>query len=288
MSAMNFLDVNGNRIAYRDEGNGEVLLLVHGVTGSSATWRELIGRLAGDFRVIAPDLLGHGASDKPDSDYSLSGLAVWLRDFLDALGVARATVIGQSLGGAIAMQFAYQHRTRCERLILIDSGGLEAELTLPLRMLSAPGAELLLPVIAPHPVREVGNRIGSLFAAAGLNSPTGAELWTTISSMSDGATRSSSLRTLRSVTDHRGQAVGAQTRPPLAAQLPVQLIWGERDWVVPVQHGYAAHEALPGSRLSVLAGVGHFPHVDSPAAVADIVRDFVATTPRRSALITRC
>jgi pimeloyl-ACP methyl ester carboxylesterase len=288
VSAMNFIEVNGNRIAYRDEGDGETLLLVHGVTGSSATWRELIGRLAGDFRVIAPDLLGHGESDKPESDYSLGGLAGWLRDFMDALGIARATLVGQSLGGAIAAQFAYEHRTSCERLILIDSGGLEPELSWPLRMLSVPGAELLLPVVTPHPVREVGNRIRSLCAAAGLSSPTGAQLWTTFASMSDDATRASSLRTLRSVADYRGQAINALTRPYLAAQLPVQLIWGERDRVVPVQHGYAVHEAMPGSRLTVLADVGHFPHVEAPAAVDGIIRDFVATTERRSTLITRC
>ena len=288
MAELNYIDVNGDRIAYRDQGDGETLLLVHGVTGNSATWRELLPRLAGDFRVITPDLLGHGESDKPHSDYSLGGLASWLRDFMDAMQISRATVVGQSLGGAIAMQFAYQHRSRCERLVLIDSGGLEPELSWPLRMLSAPGAELLLPVVAPQPVLDVGNRIRSLINAAGVHSPAGAEFWNTYSSMADGATRSASLRTLRSVVDYRGQAVGAMNRPHLAAQLPIQLIWGERDWVVPVSHGHAAHAAMPGSRLTVLAGAGHFPHVESPDVVDGIIRDFVATTERRSALITRC
>ena len=110
MTEMRYLEVNGDRIAYRDEGQGETLLLVHGMAGSSATWRELIPRLARNYRVVAPDLLGHGASDKPRGDYSLGAFAVWLRDFIDELGIARATVIGQSLGGGIAMQFAYQHR----------------------------------------------------------------------------------------------------------------------------------------------------------------------------------
>ena len=193
MAELNYIDVNGDRIAYRDQGDGETLLLVHGVTGNSATWRELLPRLAADFRVIAPDLLGHGESDKPHSDYSLGGLASWLRDFMDAMQISRATVVGQSLGGAIAMQFAYQHRSRCERLVLIDSGGLEPELSWPLRMLSAPGAELLLPVVAPQPVLDVGNRIRSLINAAGVHSPAGAEFWNTYSSMADGATRSASL-----------------------------------------------------------------------------------------------
>jgi pimeloyl-ACP methyl ester carboxylesterase len=284
---MRYLELNGDRIAYRDEGDGETLLLVHGMAGSSATWRELIPRLASQFRVVAPDLLGHGESDKPRSDYSLGGYAIWLRGFMDAMGIARATVIGQSLGAGIAMQFAYQHRQRCERLVLIDGSGLESELNWALRMLSSPGAELILPVVAPAPVLDIGNRIRCLMASAGARS-LGDELWTTYSALADRATRQAFLRTLRSVADYRGQAVAALQQPHLAAQLPIQLIWGERDWVVPVSHGYAVHKALPGSRLTVLAEVGHFPHVESPDAVADVVGDFIATTERRSARITRC
>lgn len=285
---MNYVEVNGDRIAYLDGGSGETLLLIHGMGGSSATWRAVLPDLARDCRVVAPDLLGHGESDKPRSDYSLGGFAIWLRDFMDAVGIPRATMIGQSLGGAIAMQFAYQHRRRCERLILIGSGGLEPELNLTLRMLSAPGAELLLPVVAPKPVLEIGNRIRDKLVSAGMYSAGGAELWNTYSSLGDGRTRQAFLRTLRSVADYRGQAVEAMQQPHVAAQLPVLLIWGERDWVVPVSHGYAAHEAMPGSRLTVLADVGHFPHVESPETVTGIIREFLATTERRSALITRC
>ena len=259
MNEMRHVVVNGNRIAYRDEGEGEILLLVHGVAGNSATWRDVIAELAQDFHVIAPDLLGHGQSDKPRSDYSLGGYAVWLRDFLDALGIPRATVIGQSLGGGIALQLAYQHRQRCERLVLISSSGLEPELSWPLRALSAPGAELVLPVVAPQPVLDAGNRIRALMASAGVRHSGGDELWDLLSSLSDGATRHAFLRTLRSVVDYRDQTVTAMNRLDLAAQLPVQLIWGERDRVMPIAHGYAAHKALPGSRLAVLAGVGHFP-----------------------------
>ena len=288
MNEMRHVVVNGNRIAYRDEGEGEILLLVHGVAGNSATWRDVIAELAQDFHVIAPDLLGHGQSDKPRSDYSLGGYAVWLRDFLDALGIPRATVIGQSLGGGIALQLAYQHRQRCERLVLISSSGLEPELSWPLRALSAPGAELVLPVVAPQPVLDAGNRIRALMASAGVRHSGGDELWDLLSSLSDGATRHAFLRTLRSVVDYRDQTVTAMNRLDLAAQLPVQLIWGERDRVMPIAHGYAAHKALPGSRLTVLAGVGHFPHVESPGLVTGAIRDFVESTERRSVRMTRC
>src|ERR1700748_49055 len=146
---MKYLDLHGDRVAYRDAGAGEALLLIHGMAGSSATWRAVLPQLSKKYRVIAPDLLGHGESAKPRSDYSLGAFAVGLRDLLDELGVDSATVVGHSLGGGIAMQFLYQHPEYCRRLVLISSGGLGQDVGLILRLLSAPGAELVMPVIAP-------------------------------------------------------------------------------------------------------------------------------------------
>ncbi|MCV7225823.1 alpha/beta fold hydrolase [Mycolicibacterium komossense] len=288
MDDMRYLELHGERVAYQDAGDGEALLLIHGMAGSSATWRDVIPALAKNYRVIAPDLLGHGQSDKPRGDYSLGAFAASLRDLLDELGIARATVIGQSLGGGIAMQFAYQHRDRCERVVLIGSGGLGPDLSWTLRLLSAPGAELILPVIAPSQVLSAGNKIKSLLSSAGVQSARGAELWSAYSSLSDRDTRNAFLRTLRSVVDYRGQAVSALNKLHLTAQMPVMFIWGDKDKIIPVSHGYAAHEALPGSRLEILPGLGHFPHVESPTQVVALLEDFIATTERRSALITRC
>lgn len=124
MGELKYLELHGNRLAYQDEGQGDAILLLHGMAGSSQTWRSVIRPLSRKYRVIAPDLLGHGSSAKPRSDYSLGAFAVLLRDLLDELGVARATVVGHSLGGGVAMQFVYQHPDYCERLVLIGSGGL--------------------------------------------------------------------------------------------------------------------------------------------------------------------
>src|SRR6201995_1858197 len=110
MSELTYLELHGDRIAYRDAGAGHALLLIHGMAGSSATWRGIIPQLSQKDRVIAPALLGHGMSAKPRGDYSLGAFAVFLRDLLDELGVDRATVVGQSLGGGIGMKFAYQNR----------------------------------------------------------------------------------------------------------------------------------------------------------------------------------
>jgi pimeloyl-ACP methyl ester carboxylesterase len=278
MSELTYLELHGDRIAYQDTGQGAALLLIHGMAGSSATWDAVIPQLAKKYRVIAPDLLGHGESAKPRGDYSLGAFAAWLRDLLNELGVDRATVIGQSLGGGIAMQFAYQHRDYCERLVLIGSGGLGPDLSPMLRFLSAPGAEFVLPVVTPQPVLNLGNKLGSWLTSAGIQSPRASQMWQAYCSLSDAPTRQAFLRTLRSVVDHRGQAVSALNKLHLTADLPTLLIWGDHDRIIPVAHAYAAHDALAGSRLEVLEGVGHFPHVEVPTAVTDILEDFIAST----------
>jgi pimeloyl-ACP methyl ester carboxylesterase len=288
MSELTYLELHGDRIAYRDAGQGPALLLIHGMAGSSATWRAIVPQLSKNYRVIAPDLLGHGMSAKPRGDYSLGAFAVWLRDFLDELGVRRATVIGQSLGGGIAMQFAYQHRNYCERVVLIGSGGLGPDLSPVLRILSAPGAELILPVVAPQPVLNLGNKVASWLTSAGIQAPRAGQMWQAYCSLSDAQARQAFLRTLRSVVDHRGQAVSALNKLHLRADLPTLLIWGNRDRIIPVSHAYAAHDALTGSRLEVLDDVGHFPHVEAPTAVADILEDFIASTTRQPNLSVRC
>src|SRR5690349_4114087 len=161
MSELTYVELHGDRIAYRNVGRGPALLLIHGMAGSSATWQAILPQLSKKYRVIAPDLLGHGESAKPRGDYSLGAFAVWLRDLLDELEISRVTIVGQSLGGGVAMQFVYQHPDRCERLILISSGGLGPDVGWTLRMLSAPGAELILPLIAPRQVLSAGNKLRS-------------------------------------------------------------------------------------------------------------------------------
>ncbi|WP_313676085.1 alpha/beta fold hydrolase [Mycolicibacterium sp.] len=273
---MKFLDVHGERVAYVDEGSGEAILLLHGILGSSQTWRAVIGPLSRNYRVVAPDLLGHGNSTKPRSDYSLGALSVLVRDILDQLGIARATIVGHSLGGGIAMQFVYQHPEYVQRLVLIGSGGLGPDVGLLLRAASLPGAELVLPVIAARRVLAPGDRVFSWLRKAGVEAPRGEEMWRHYSSLSDGPTRQAFLRTLRSVVDHRGQAVSALSRLNSRTDFPVMAIWGEKDSMIPVQHAYAAKEVRPDVRLEVLPGVGHFPHAERPALVAELIDHFIS------------
>lgn len=274
MTDLKYLDLHGERVAYLDEGQGEVILLLHGMGGSSQTWRSVIGPLSRTHRVVAPDLLGHGHSTKPRSDYSLGAFSVLLRDLLDELGITRATIVGHSLGGGIAMQFIYQHPDYGQRLVLVGSGGLGPDVGLTLRLLSLPGAELILPAIAPQSVLAAGDRLWSWLRKTGIQSPRGEETWRAYSSLADAATRQAFLRTLRAVVDHRGQAVCALTRISTRTSLPIMAIWGEQDTIIPVKHAYAAQAARPDLRLEVLADVGHYPQVERPAEVAALIADF--------------
>jgi pimeloyl-ACP methyl ester carboxylesterase len=273
-----FIDIHGEQIAVRDEGQGEALLLIHGMAGSSHTWRAVMPQLSKKYRVIAPDLLGHGQSAKPRTDYSLGAFAVCLRDLLDELEVDSATVVGHSLGGGIAMQFLYQHPDYCRRLVLISSGGLGPDVGWILRLLAAPGAELVMPAIAPSPVLRAGNSVRSWLSSLGLRSPRGAEIWNAYSSFSDRQTRDAFLRTLRSVVDYRGQSVSALNRLQVRADLPTLAIWGEEDTIIPVDHAYSALRARPDCRVEVLPGVGHFAHVEAPTEVVDLIDEFIAST----------
>ncbi len=286
MTETKFIDIHGVRQAIIDEGEGdEVLLLIHGMAGSAHTWRAVLPQLAKKYRVVAPDLLGHGQSSKPRTDYSLGAFAVGLRDLLDELGIESATVVGHSLGGGVAMQFLYQHPDYCRRLVLIGSGGLGPDVGWILRLLAAPGAEFVMPVIAPSPILRAGNAVRSRLSSAGLRSPRGAEVWAAYSSFADGEARAAFLRTLRSVVDYRGQAVSALNRLNLREGLPVLAIWGEQDKIIPVDHAYSALQVRPDCRLEILPGVGHFVQVEAPTEVIDLIDEFISTTtpadPRR-------
>ena len=264
------MTLHGDRVAYRDEGTGEVLLLVHGMGGSSNTWSGVIPLLAKKYRVIAPDLLGHGESDKPRGDYSVGAFAVLLRDLLDALDIPRVTVIGHSLGGGIAMQFAHQHRQYCERIVLISSGGFGDDVGRVLRLLSLPGSELVLPVIASRPAILAGNAVRALMGSS--------DRFKARPSLSNRDNRQAFLRTLRSVVDFRGQAVCALNRLGFHGVLPALIISGDEDRVIPVEHARAAHRMLPDSRLHLLSGVHHHPPTERPETVARLIDDFIATT----------
>jgi pimeloyl-ACP methyl ester carboxylesterase len=277
------VQIHDHRVVYRIGGENPttkrpVLLLIHGMASSSATWREVMPALSQRYTVVAPDLPGHGESDKPRQDYSLGAHANALRDLLVAIGVDRATMVGQSLGGGVAMQLAYQHPRHCERLVLVSSGGLGREVSWILRALSFPGAEYLMPILFPSFVCDAGNAIGRSLQRFGLRAPRLEEEWRSYISLNDSETREAFLRTLRAVVNVGGQAVSAHDRLYLSSRLPTLIVWGERDGIIPVAHAHEALRAMPASRLVIFEESGHFPHVEEPGRFIEALIGFVEST----------
>jgi len=279
---LNHVSIHGHEVGYRMEGEGPAILLIHGIAGSSTAWRDVVPALAQQYTVIAPDLIGHGQSAKPVGDYSLGAYASGMRDLLRVLGVPRATVVGQSFGGGVALQLAYQHPELCERLVLVDSGGLGREVSWLLRFMTLPGSEYLMPVLFPSIVRERGNEISRVLYKYGIATARLGEMWRSYASLTESTNRQSFIRTIRSVIDPGGQTVSAMDRLYLAEEIPTLIIWGDCDTIIPVSHAYAAHEAIPGSRLEIIEGSGHFPHVEAPDRFLRVLLDFLGTTERAS------
>ncbi len=267
------VQVHGHGVSYVEAGSGPLLVLIHGMAGTAENWSSVLEPLALRNTVIAPDFPGHGLSEPGGGDYSLGSLASGLRDLLLALGHERATLVGHSLGGGVALQFTYQFPEMVERLVLVSSGGLGPDVSPVLRAAALPGADLFIAATA-----EVGRRAGSVVGQGlgllGLRpSADLAEVLRGYASLADGERRKAFLATLRAVVGTGGQRVAALDRLYLAEALPLLIVWGERDPIIPVAHAEEAHLALPSSRVEIFEGVGHLPQLEAPGR-------FIATLER--------
>jgi pimeloyl-ACP methyl ester carboxylesterase len=273
------ISIHDHDLSFVTAGEGPVLVLIHGMAGCSDSWKRVVPALARRFTLVVPDLLGHGASAKPMAEYSVSGHANVVRDLLAALGHERATLVGQSFGGGVAMQVAYQYPEHCERLVLVSSGGLGREVSTLLRALSLPGAEHVFPLFCSPVLRDAGRRVVEWLGGIGLRqAPAAEEAWRSYSSLAERDARRAFFRTLRAVIDAGGQSVSAMDRLYLASHVPTLILWGRKDALIPVSHAFAAHQAIAGSRLEVFDDVGHFPHCEAPERFVDVLLDFIETS----------
>ncbi len=264
------LELHGHRVIYRVAGSGPPVVLIHGMVNSSRHWQKVALRLAERQTVIAPDLIGHGDSATPRGDYSIGAHAAVIRDLLSAIGVDRATIVGHSLGGGVAMQYFWQFPERTERLVLISSGGLGDEVSPLLRSMALPGIGLAV-AAAAHP------RVVGALAGAG---PQARNVARALRPLSEPGARRAFLHTLRAVIDVRGQRVSAADRLYLLEAMPTLIVWGERDRTIPLAHGLAAHGAIPHSHFATLPKAAHFPHLEDPDGLADVLAGFLdSTTP---------
>ena len=278
--AVQSVTIHGHKRAFAMAGEGPAILLLHGVGMEHGSWLPVMERLRQHYTVIAPDLLGHGQSDKPRADYSIAGYANAMRDLLSVIGIGRATVVGHSLGGGIAMQFAYQYPQMTQRLVLVAAGGFGRSVNPLIRYFTLPGSGVTLRVLGldkvRRPLMEIINTVGATGLPMTQDLHALAEIY---DDLADPAAQRAFLHVLRAAVDWRGQVITSLDRAYLAQHMPSMVVWGARDLVIPVKHARAAHEVLPGSRLEIFPDSGHVPHEDEPDRFAEVLADFIETAP---------
>lgn len=282
-----FITLHGKRRAFVKKGSGPALVLLHGLACDHTTWDPVIDLLAERYTVIAPDLLGHGLSDKPRADYTVGGYANGVRDLLTVLGIDKATVVGHSFGGGVAMQFAYQFPERTQRVMLVSTGGLGPEVTPFIRLIQAPGWFQLMGLLTLPGVRQVETWALRTAAGIGAGAPSAtvrahtrdlAEIAAIVDSWADRRTRFAIRHLVRAVIDWRGQIVTMADRAYLSAAMPMAVVWGADDQVIPASHAENARVLAHDVRVAVLEEAGHFPHKNHPDEFVRLLDEFVSGT----------
>lgn len=271
--------IHGHERAFVKLGEGPVLLLLHGLGCDHTTWLPVIEDLARHYTVIAPDLLGHGVSAKPRADYSVGGYANGMRDLLTVLNIDKVTVVGHSFGGGIAMQFAYQFPERTERMILVAPGGLGPEVTPFIRAITLPGFHQVMGLATIPGLRHLGKAGLRALSRSGISAARDlGEVAEIYESFKDPHARAAITHVVRAVVDMKGQIVTMVDRAYLTQEMPMLVVWGTDDVVIPAKHAENVARIAPGAVVEVLPNSGHFPHKDHPDRFVKIVREFVGAT----------
>jgi len=276
---LEYVTIHGHRRAYLRIGSGPALLLLHGLGCDHTTWGPVLDALAKRYTVIAPDLLGHGSSDKPRADYSVGGYANGMRDLLSVLGIDKATVVGHSLGGGVAMQFAYQFPERTDRLVLVAPGGFGPEVTPAIRVVTTPGFHQITGLLTLPGIRHLSTAALRILSRSPLRQTRDlGEVAAIVESFADSRTRAAIRHVVCAVVDWRGQIITMTDRAYLTEDMPMCVIWGSDDMVIPVRHAETAGAVSPGVRVEIVPNAGHFPHRDHPQRFVKILHDFVRST----------
>lgn len=274
-----FVTLHGHRRAFVKAGSGPAVLLLHGMACDHTTWAPVIADLAKKYTVVAPDLLGHGRSDKPRADYSVGGYANGMRDLLTVLGIDKATVVGHSLGGGVAMQFAYQFPERTERLMLVAPGGLGREVTPAIRAVTLPGFHAAMGLLTTPGLRHLAT--GLLRTAATVDHPVLRdldEIADIVENMKDPRSRRALAHVVRACVDLHGQIITMVDRAYLTEHLPLCVLWGAQDAVIPATHAQTVRRIAKGAQIRIVEGSGHFPHKDQPQEFVRTLNRFIRTT----------
>jgi pimeloyl-ACP methyl ester carboxylesterase len=269
--------VAGTRVAWTEQGSGETLVLLHGIGDSRRTWRRVAPALARGYRVLTPDLPGHGLSGRPDAPYTLDWYARVVLAWLGRIGVRRTHVVGHSFGGGVAQWLLLDRRSPVDRLALIAAGGLGRAVGLGLRLAALPFPERFCPPLAMW----LGTWLGLVLSRRTFGYPSIREIREIARLNAIRGTGRAFCRTVRGVIDLTGQYMqtrdgvgGISTLPPIA------LFWGAQDRIIPVDHGREALALLRGATLDVYPGCGHYPHLEQPEQLVAGILAFLGDPQR--------
>lgn len=278
------LDVFGRQVAVQVDGSGDPIVFLHGLGSTSESWQSTIDCLGGSMLTIAIDLAGHGRSARDRGDYSITANAVLVRGVLDRLGIDQALIVGHSYGGGVALAEAVIFPEKVAGLALVASGGLGPEAAFVLRVMSLPFVgEIASLAIHPWLVSRLDATLDRL-SSFGFREPSELrQTRQTLRSLSDLAARGTFLDTLRGVVNVRGQQVNGAERLDRVGDIPVLVVWGDRDPMLPSSHADVVGRAIPHARIEIFAGAGHFPHAQDPDRLAGLLVD-VATSAFRPPL----
>ncbi len=275
--------VHGSRIAYRIAGDGPPVVLLHGLLDDSLTWRKVAPKLARRYTVIVPDLPGHGRSGPAShGDYGSNGHAIALRGLLDALGYDRVALIGHSLGGSIALAFAFQNPDRMARLALISPGGFGRDVHPMLRIATTPVGGVLLRLVTSGGTRWCLRRTAGVARLLRLRRPSLQLLLVSrfLEDLAPAAARRAFLRTTAGAIDWRGQCGSAIDWIDAWRHVPTLLLWGTADRMIPAHHSFAIADAHPQAEVVLLSGVGHHAHRERSTVVGERLLDFLDQGPQ--------
>lgn len=276
------VDVGGVSTRYWVEGSGSPVVLIHGLTNSIEHWLLNINALAAEHTVYALDLVGHGRTDKPLSrSYGLADLARFVIEFMDALGIDRADLIGHSLGGGVALVIAETSPKRVRRLVLVDSLGLAADVGIVLRLVSVPGVgEALTRIALQGDFPKLLKRQRAIWPNTEVVPEEMIRLRYEATRWKD--TRKTYFKTLRASINFRGMRTTAlqpiaQGLPSL--QLPVLVVWGEQDDLVPSRHARIIQNDVANARVEIFEDAGHDSMVVNPDRFNHVTMQFLTVAP---------
>ncbi|TSD67943.1 alpha/beta hydrolase [Inquilinus sp. KBS0705] len=256
--------IDSVKTAYLSAGAGDAVICLHGAGAGAVTWYPSIASIAKKFRVIAPDVVGYGESDKPDASYDRPYFSRWLNGFLTQLDVPAAHIIGLSQGGAIALQFAIDYPKKVKRLVLVDSAGLGAQVSF------WPFVGLIWMNNLPS---AAANRFNSNYI---LHDPENRD-------------PNHSRYSVAVVKDPGGKNVFRQGRGSAVSKIPEEslrqirnetlIIWGKQDRLFSFIYGEEAAKLIPNAQLRLIDNAGHLPLIDQPQVFNGILIDFLSEVP---------